>query len=266
MRPWLLYLGELRVPNYFFMLMLGAALSSGLLVREARRQGLSERKVLDLAMMMVPIALVGARLFHVIFERPEAYLADPLMIFQFAGGLVYYGGFIAVWPLGWWWARREGVSVWTLGDIFCPATAFALVYGRLGCLGAGCGYGRPADWPFGEVVPWAVRHYRRGLLPEELLGVPLHPATLYEALGCLAIFVWLSRIRTRQRFDGQVALAFIGGYGVLRIFVEYFRADAERGVYLGGLLSTSQGISLVFLAVIPFVWWSLSRAGEPARG
>lgn len=259
MRPWLLYIGELRVPTYFFMLMLGFGLASGLLAREARREGLSERKVLDLAILLIPVALVGARLFHAVFERPAAYAEDPLMLFQFSGGLVFYGGFLCAWPIGWWWARRQGISVWTIGDIFTPATAFGLVYGRLGCLGAGCGHGRPATWPLGVEVPWSVRYYRRGIVPEELLAVPLHPAPLYESLGCLLIFVLLCRVRARQTFPGQTALSFVGGYGILRILVEYFRADAERGVYLGGLLSTSQGISLVLLASLPVLWRVLAR-------
>ncbi len=266
MRPWLIYIGELRVPTYFFMLMLGFALASGLLTREARREGLSERKVLDLTMLLIPVALGGARLFHAVFERPAAYAADPLMIFQFSGGLVFYGGFLCAWPVAWWWARRQEISIWSLGDVYAPATAFGLIYGRLGCLGAGCGHGREATWPLGIQVPWAVRYYRRGIVPEELLAVPLHPAPLYESLGCLLIFLFLSRLRGRQRFSGQAALSFVACYGVLRIGVEYFRADAARGVYLGGLISTSQGISLLLLAGLPVLWRVLSRRAGVSAG
>jgi phosphatidylglycerol:prolipoprotein diacylglycerol transferase len=140
-----------------------------------------------------------------------------------------------------------------------PATAFGLVYGRLGCLGAGCGYGRPATWPFGWEVPWSIRYYRRGLLPEELLAVPLHPAPLYESLGCLVLFVALSKVRATQTFAGQTALSFVLGYGLLRVVVEAFRADVIRGVYAGGWLSTSQLISLGLVACVPLIWRFLSR-------
>ena len=160
------------------------------------------------------------------------------------------------------WSRRAGISLWRLADIFSPATAFGLAYGRTGCLGAGCCFGRPADWPLGVEVPWSVRYYRRGMLPDDLLGLPVHPAPLYEALGCLLLFVLLSRLRARQVFHGQTALAFLGGYGALRIAVELFRADAERGVYLSGWLSTSQILSLLALATLPLLWrWR--RAAEP---
>ena len=107
-----------------------------------------------------------------------------------------------------------------------------------------------------------MRYYRRGLLPEDLLAVPVHPAPLYEALGCLLLFVWLSRLRRRQAFAGQVALAFVGGYAALRIAVEWFRADAERGVYLGGWLSTSQLLSLAALALLPALWRRLRGAAR----
>jgi phosphatidylglycerol:prolipoprotein diacylglycerol transferase len=74
MRPWLVYLGELRVPTYFFMLMFGFALCSGVIAREARRAGIGERRIIDLSLLLIPAALVGARLFHAIFERPGFYL------------------------------------------------------------------------------------------------------------------------------------------------------------------------------------------------
>ena len=259
MHPWLVYTDTLSVPTYFFLLMTGFALASGLVAREARRSGVSERMVLDLCLVLLPSVLVGARIAHIVFEVPETYLANPGLLLSLDGGLVFYGGAGAAALLGIWWSRRHGVSYWTLCDIFTPATAFGLVYGRLGCLGAGCGHGRPATWPFGFEVPWSVRYYRRGLLPEELLAVPLHPAPLYESLGCLALFLWLSRVRARQTFAGQTALCFLLGYGGLRLVAELFRADELRGVYAGGWLSTSQAISLGLLACVPILWRRLSR-------
>ena len=86
-------------------------------------------------------------------------------------------------------------------------------------------------------------------------GVPVHPAPLYEAVGCLALFLGLSWLIPRRRFDGQAILAFGIGYGVWRSFVECFRADDVRGMFLGGWLSTSQIIGLVSAMICGVVLW-----------
>ena len=109
----------------------------------------------------------------------------------------------------------------------------------------------PASWPLGAPVPWGVRYYQRGHVPDELLGVSLHPAPLYEALLALSLFVLLSRMRARPHAPGDILLTFIGGYGLGRSVLEIVRADAERGLYLGETLSTSQiiGLSSALLAL-----------------
>ena len=69
----------------------------------------------------------------------------------------------------------------------------------MGCLGAGCHCGSPALLGEDTVLPWAVRYYRRGMVPEPLLGLPLHPSPLYEALGGVGLLLFL---RWSQRRPG----------------------------------------------------------------
>jgi phosphatidylglycerol:prolipoprotein diacylglycerol transferase len=254
MHPWLVYNDTFRVPTYFAMLMVGLAVGTFVLRREAIRRGLSPRIAMDCALVVLPCALAGARLFHVIVEQPLYYLQHPLMVFSPDGGWVFYGGLGGALVGGAVYARRVGADLWTLTDLFAPATALGLVFGRIGCLGGGCCYGRPADFPFGIEVPWAIRYVERGQLPEELLAVPLHPTPVYEALGCIALFTALQALAARQRASGEVLLAFLAGYGVLRTAVEAFRADAVRGMWLGGWLSTSQIVGLVSAAAALALW------------
>jgi phosphatidylglycerol:prolipoprotein diacylglycerol transferase len=122
------------------------------------------------------------------------------------------------------------------------------VFGRLGCLGGGCCYGKPTS------LPWAVRYHHRGHVPDELLATSLHPSPLYEATFALALFVGLSQLRARGAPPGQVLLTFIGAYGLGRAALEILRADAVRGLYLGGLLSTSQIIGLGCAAGVYLVY------------
>ncbi len=99
-------------------------------------------------------------------------------------------------------------------------------------------------------------------MPDDLLAMSLHPAPLYASLFALTLFVGLSWLRGRQKVPGEVLLAFIGVYGLGRVVLETFRADAERGLYLGGLVSTSQIIAAVTSA-IALAWWARRRSSAP---
>jgi len=92
-----------------------------------------------------------------------------------------------------------------------------------------------------------------------LRGIPLHPTQIYESLTCVGIYIFLVRLRRRQKFDGQVWWAFLIIYALMRSLIEVFRFDVDRGVYLGGLLSTSQIISLLVLTAAAIMLPLLAR-------
>ncbi len=258
MNPWLLYTEPLRLPTYFTLLMIGFSVGTFALRREALRDGDAPRETFDAALWAVFGALFGARAAEVLLVAPAFYWANPWRALSPQAGWVFYGGLAGGALTVAAFARSRGVSAWRLIDRFAVATPLGLVFGRLGCLGAGCCHGRVADWPLGEAIPWAVRYTRRGRVPEELLAVPLHPAPLYAIALALSVFVALSWLRGRQRFEGEVTLALLTFYGLGRSAVEVFRGDVSRGLYAGGLLSTSQAIGLSTAALAAVVWWRRS--------
>lgn len=223
---------------------LGAALSTFVLAREIRHSELPSRPLYDIAFLALPAGFLGARLF-IVFEDPARYLADPLSLFTFSGGWVFYGAFLGAAAILMGAAKLRDLDPWAAVDVFTPALPFGYAFGRLGCLGAGCCHGRPADFPLGIEVPWAVRYYRLGHVPEGLLGVGVHPSPLYESLLGLALFVWTTRVARRRLFPGQVLLTLVMGYGAGRFVLEWFRGDLERGFHLGGWVSSAQATSLV---------------------
>lgn len=250
MFPWVWHGEWVRLPTYLTCLALGLAVATAAVRRDALRSRIPVADALDLVVWLVPTVLVGARLAHVLWVAPRFYAMDPWAAVAYAyGGFVFYGGFGAGALLLWRWARWKGLEPWALADVFAPATALGLVFGRLGCLGAGCCWGKPITWPFGVSWPWGVRYYARGYLPEPLLATSLHPTPLYEALAALALFVGLSRLSARRPPPGTVALGFVLAYGLARAAIEPFRGDEERGVYLGGLTSTSQVVGLASAVV-----------------
>jgi phosphatidylglycerol:prolipoprotein diacylglycerol transferase len=129
-----------------------------------------------------------------------------------------------------------------------------LGFGRMGCLLAGCCFGKPSDGPFALSFPGhspaSEAHWKAKLLkgPGDA-SLPVHATQIYESAASLAISALLILyLHGRKRYDGQVFLGFVALYAVVRFVLEFFRDD-ERGALLG--LSTSQliGVALVAGAV-----------------
>jgi len=259
-------MGEVLVSSYFTWLVIGLLLSTEVAVREARRSGESPARILRLSALAVVAGLVGGRLGHALFAAPGLYLTDPLRILQFwRGGMVYYGGFLGALVTVALWCRARQTPFLRIADILAPAVPMGLAFGRLGCLSAGCCYGKPIDWGTGIEWPWAVT-YLRGHMPEPLLGVPLHPVQAYAALSAVALFLFLGWIRRNQRFDGQTLGWLLVGYGLIRSSLEMFRIDLARGFVLepmlGQSISTSQALSIPLILI---GLWLLLRGGKRRR-
>jgi phosphatidylglycerol:prolipoprotein diacylglycerol transferase len=184
------------------------------------------------------------------------------------GGLAYYGGLIAASGAGLWLLRRERFPIAKTCDAVGMVMPLGLFFGRLGCFFGGCCFGITTDSRFGMSFPAysaaSEKQVRDGVLASKALpSLPVHPTQLYEAGGCLLIAIVLALwLQPRKRFDGQVMLAFLGAYALLRFLLEYLRDD-DRGGLLG--LSTSQLIGVVVIAALVPVWRHLSRAPRPAR-
>ncbi|MEK6673130.1 MAG: prolipoprotein diacylglyceryl transferase [Nitrospirota bacterium] len=246
MFPVLIKLGPLTLHTYGLLVAVGFLTGLFFAVRQAKRQGISSERILDLGFYILLAAIIGSRLLFVA-TTPEHYLSHPLEIFKiWEGGLVFYGGLIFAVPVAVWYMNRHGLDKWTMADIFAPSIAIGHAIGRLGCFSAGCCYGAPA-----EGLPWAVTF----LHPETLAtrGVPLHPAQIYESLGELANFFLLITLRKHQSFKGQLFWTYILFYSVLRFVVEFFRGDEIRGFIFAGI-STSQAISVIMAAVAVVVY------------
>ncbi len=256
MNPWLLRLplGDVQVvvSAYFASLMLGLLLAMEVSIREARRSGEPPLLILRIAVPAILAGLVGGRLGHVLLVNPGRYLEKPTAVLQFwEGGMVLYGGLILAVLCAVLLIRRAGASLPRMCDIMAPAVVVGIAGGRLGCLSAGCCYGKPIDWGTGIEWPWGIA-FLSGQVPSSLKGVPLHPTQAYAAFGAIGLFLVLTTLRRHQRYDGQVVGALFVGYALLRSLVEVFRFDLKRGFVFedswGHALSTSQALSIpVFL-------------------
>lgn len=257
MQPWLHLPGGIDLPTYLTMISAGLALATFVVRREAARADLPVRAVFDVALVLIPAAFVFGRVI-VVLEDPARWLSDPLQLLT-EGGYTFYGSFLGASVALGLAARWRGLPSLAVLDVFSVAMPFGIPWGRLGCLGAGCCHGRPADWPLGIEVPWSVRYFGVGTFPEPLLAVPVHPTPLYDAIGGLGLFIALSRLHARRPPAGAVFAALLMGYAVMRSTTELFRGDLERGFFFDGWLSTAQATSIPVFLVGALLWWRVHR-------
>ena len=157
MHPILFDFGGFTV--YTYGVLLAAAYLLGPAVRadpRARTRGLDRQRVMDLGIWIIISALVGAKLLLLIVDF-DSSRANPRELLALArSGGVFYGGLIAAVVVALLYLRRHQLPLWTTTDVFAPGIALGHVVGRLGCLLAGCCFGKPTT------VPWAITFTRSG--------------------------------------------------------------------------------------------------------
>jgi phosphatidylglycerol---prolipoprotein diacylglyceryl transferase len=246
-------------PVYTYGVLLAAAYLLGLqfaLVR-SRRRGLDPNRVMDLGIWIIVSALAGAKLLLLAVEW-DTYGSNPreLMTLVRSGG-VFYGGLIAAVVVALWYLRRHRMPVWQVTDVFAPGIALGHVVGRLGCLFAGCCFGRPTS------VPWAITFHNEYAAQNvgTPLNIPLHPTQLYEAGAELIILLALLATERRGRpFPGRTFWGYMLLYGISRFVIEFYRGDSPGAV---GMFSTSQFVSLLIIPLALAMLWYLGRRRAP---
>ena len=254
MHPILISIGSFHLPTYGFLLataLLGAVYT---VIRLGRREGLDEGRLLDFSVWLIIVGLLGAKVLMIVAEW-SYYRRNPGEILSWntlqAGG-VFYGGFVAATVFALWYVKVYRLPWLKVFDTYAPAIALGQSVGRLGCFAAGCDYGKPTQSFLHVVFTSPTAHDVTGVP----LGVPLHPAQMYESLATLTIFgvlLWRHRHKTR---DGEIFLLYLTLYAVARFFLEFLRGDEDRGFVYNHLLSTSQFIALLALisAGVMVIW------------
>lgn len=257
MHPILFEIGGFPVFTYGVLLAAAYLLGLQFAIVRGRKRGLDPNRTMDLGIWIIISALVGAKLLLLIVEW-DTFTRNwsELKTLARSGG-VFYGGLIAAVAVALWYLRRHRMPMWTVTDAFAPGIALGHVIGRLGCLFAGCCFGKQTG------VPWAITFHSEYAAQNvgTPLGVPLHPTQLYEAGAELLILVFLLATERRGRpFAGRTFWAYMFLYGVSRFIIEFYRGDA-RG--LVGSFSTSQFVSLLVVPLSLLMLFILSRRVTP---
>ena len=213
--------------------------------KRARRFGIEQDDILDLLLYAVPLCIIGARLYYVVFYLDRYRLQDGsldfgAMIRIWDGGLAIYGGIIMAIIVAAVFCKKRKISFFSLADLGSYGLLIGQLVGRWGnFVNVEC-YGGPTD------LPW-----RMGIF-ETVNGVyqysEVHPTFLYESLWNLTGLILLAFVLEKYRkFDGQIFLSYMAWYGLGRAWIEGLRTDSLYFFSTG--LRVSQVLAIIFCVV-----------------
>lgn len=217
-------IGSLRVHWYGLILGLGALAGLLLAIREGKRFGIPQEFFMDLLLLGVPSAIIGARIYYVAFKW-EDYKDNFLDVFKiWNGGIAIFGALIGAIICALIFFRQRGYSFWRIADICAPSLLAGQIIGRWGNFVNQEAYGGPVSETFlrGEL------HLPNFIVNQmNVQGVFHHPTFLYESLWNLVGIVVLLIIR-RQKFlrSGELFIGYFIWYSIGRFFIEAVRTDS----------------------------------------
>lgn len=231
------------VPWYGVLIASGVLAAVLLCLHEEKRRGLKQDTVIDLAFWAIPLGLIGARVYYVVFNW-EAFAPDPLSALRiWEGGIAIYGAVIGGLIGVLLFARRRKLPPFMLTDMIVPGLALAQSIGRWGNYFNMEAYGR-------EITDAAWQFFPVGVQIPSGDGYVWHMATFfYESCWNLLVFclLWFV-IRKRNQTPGTLTLWYLLLYGIGRFFIEGLRTDS----LMLGAFRVSQLLSLA-LAVLAAV-------------
>lgn len=232
----------LQIYWYAIIIVSGIAIALWLANREALRVGLKEDDMTNFILWALPIAIIGARLYYILFDL-EPYLADPIQIFNTrSGGLAIYGGLIAAAIVLIVYTRHHFIDPWLFLDVVAPSVMLAQAMGRWGNFTNHEAFG-------GETT----RQFLEGLhLPQFIInnmyidGAFRQPTFFYESMWSLLGFILILIVRKKLSVKrGELFLSYVIWYSFGRFFIEGMRTDS---LYAFGGIRVSQVLSLILFA------------------
>src|ERR1700704_2933186 len=217
-------------------------------LREAARRGLDKDQLMKVALLAAVLGIAGGRLYYVVQNNPTFYLHHPAEIIAvWQGGMAFFGamfgGALAVAISAWRWK----IPFWSLLDVGALGMTIGQAIGRIGNIINGdiVGY-KTNGWGFEYTNPHTFA----------TPNVPVQPASFYELLISLALFLLLWNLRTRIHPEGMLAMIYVVLYSISQFFIFFLR---DNVVILGGL-KQAQVTSLVVIAIaLPVIAYLLRK-------
>ncbi len=223
------------------------------LVYRAGQAGISFDDVLDITLVTVLIAVVGTRLYYVVFDGLSNYIVTDYSFFQnvwksfcnliavWNGGLAIYGGILfgtaAVLLMSW----RKKIPFFRIADAATPGIMLAQAIGRWGNFMNGEAFGSETTLPWRMGICNFNTHYQT---------LYVHPTFLYESLWNVLGFILINIFYKKRKFEGEVGIWYFAWYGLGRTFIELLRTDS---LMLGPIRVSSMLAALFVVTLVPLL-------------
>ena len=242
----------IEIAYYGVIIALGMLAGALVAYREAKKTGQKVDDYIDFTLYTLIAAIIGARIYYVIFEW-DYYSAHPLEIFNLrAGGLAIYGGVLASVITLFIFTKVKKLKFWLMADTAVQGLIIGQIIGRWGNFFNREAFGGYTDSLFAMQLPVAEAKGITQELIEHLVTVDgvsyvqVHPTFLYEGTWNLLLFIGICLYKRHKKFDGEVFAIYLMGYGVGRFIIEGLRTDQLVIKALGGI-AASQVLSIMLI-------------------
>lgn len=254
---------------YGIFIGLGVILGVLLALHEAKRTGQNPDTYLDFIIYAMIIAIIGARLYYVIFSW-DFYSQHPEKIFAIRkGGLAIYGGIIGGVLTAIVYSHLKKKNFWVMADTMAPSLILGQMLGRWGNFFNKEAFGGFTDNLF--AMRYQLSQVRASDVTPDILQnlvtvngvdyIQVHPTFLYESMWSLCVFIILLILQRKKKFDGQVCATYFFGYALGRVWIEGLRTDQ----LCIGNVPVSQALSavLIIASVVLYVYCKKKAAAVP---
>ncbi|GLB30477.1 prolipoprotein diacylglyceryl transferase [Lacrimispora amygdalina] len=251
----------------FYGIIIGIGILTGLWVAagDAKRRGQDPDIYLDFALYAIIISIMGARIYYVIFDWAN-YKDNLIQIFNLrAGGLAIYGGVIGAVITLTVYTRVKKLSFFSLADTGCLGLITGQIIGRWGNFFNCEAFGGYTDGLFAMRIRRAL--VNENMISKELLNhlivkdgvefIQVHPTFLYESVWNLCVLIFMLWYRKRKKFDGEMLLIYLLGYGLGRVWIEGLRTD--QLIFFSTGIPVSQALSLILVVISTLVLFCKHR-------
>lgn len=240
-------LGSINIYWYSIFILFALIIGVFLTIKEAKKHNVSSDLIIDLAFYLVPIAIIGARLYYVIFNF-EYYSHAPMEIFYiWEGGLAIHGAIIAGFVYLVYFCHKQKIKPLLMTDILVISLFLGQAIGRWGNFMNGEAFG-----------PATTLNYLHDMhIPDFIIkgmnidGIYHIPTFFYESIGCIIGFIILLLIRQYKKLKlGQLTSLYLIWYGLIRFFIEGLRTDS----LMLGSLKMAQIVSIAMIGIGIITW------------
>lgn len=263
-------IGGFEIAYYGIIIAVGMVLGILLILKIADRTGQDADLYMDLCLITIVCAVVGARIYYVVFSW-EDYRENLLEIFNLrGGGLAIYGGVLAGVLTVWIFSRVRKVSFLRLADTVIPGLALGQIIGRWGNFFNREAFGGYTDGLLAMALPRNA--VRQGEITGQMLEhlqtisgvefIQVHPTFLYESLWNIGVLLVLLMVLKKKKYDGQMFWIYLLGYGLGRCWIEGLRTDQLLMPGVGMPVSQVLSVALVLLALLIMGTCSRGYAGK----